>query len=380
MSVERLKLDKIKLDNTTIKKILISALLVVALVIQFSFLSYLIRALTPDSERNDKNVIMSYTSKGNLNYRVYLKPNQFISAPYLEAGEAYILDLIDHVQITSLYNFSSTAKTNVTGTNKLVARLKVYYKESTDTNNNPEVLKKERTLDQKVMSFNENAYSSVNAYNLNLGEYLTILKEFQEQVKIAVDGYLEVSAETDFSGTVGGASYNNSYANVLKIPLSESVIKIEQESSEDETSKVFESDLVKTNKVVMAFIIIANVVVFAIICVLLRQLFMFTNKTEYERVLGKLLRTYDDIIVNTTSILDVSRYKLIEIEEFKEILNLSRELLLPIMNYEVEKGKETWFYVVRDDILYRYVVSSEKLEADKNEKIKEKKKRKTNNN
>ncbi len=380
MSVERLKLDKIKLDNTTIKKILISALLVVALVIQFSFLSYLIRALTPDSERNDKNVIMSYTSKGNLNYRVYLKPNQFISAPYLEAGEAYILDLIDHVQITSLYNFSSTAKTNVTGTNKLVARLKVYYKESTDTNNNPEVLKKERTLDQKVMSFNENAYSSVNTYNLNLGEYLTILKEFQEQVKIAVDGYLEVSAETDFSGTVGGASYNNSYANVLKIPLSESVIKIEQESSEDETSKVFESDLVKTNKVVMAFIIIANVVVFAIICVLLRQLFMFTNKTEYERVLGKLLRTYDDIIVNTTSILDVSRYKLIEIEEFKEILNLSRELLLPIMNYEVEKGKETWFYVVRDDILYRYVVSSEKLEADKNEKIKEKKKRKTNNN
>lgn len=380
MSVERLKLDKIKLDNTTIKKILISALLVVALVIQFSFLSYLIRALTPDSERNDKNVIMSYTSKGNLNYRVYLKPNQFISAPYLEAGEAYILDLIDHVQITSLYNFSSTAKTNVTGTNKLVARLKVYYKESTDTNNNPEVLKKERTLDQKVMSFNENAYSSVNTYNLNLGEYLTILKEFQEQVKIAVDGYLEVSAETDFSGTVGGASYNNSYANVLKIPLSESVIKIEQESSEDETSKVFESDLVKTNKVVMAFIIIANVVVFAIICVLLRQLFMFTNKTEYERVLGKFLRTYDDIIVNTTSILDVSRYKLIEIEEFKEILNLSRELLLPIMNYEVEKGKETWFYVVRDDILYRYVVSSEKLEADKNEKIKEKKKRKTNNN
>ena len=58
MSVERLKLDKIKLDNTTIKKILISALLVVALVIQFSFLSYLIRALTPDSERNDKKKLI----------------------------------------------------------------------------------------------------------------------------------------------------------------------------------------------------------------------------------------------------------------------------------------------------------------------------------
>ena len=75
--------------------------------------------------------------------------------------------------------------------------------------------------------------------------------------------------------------------------------------------------------------------------------------------------TYDDIIVNTSNILDVSNYKIIEITEFKEMLNLSRELLLPIMNYEVMKDKETWFYVIKDDILYRYVVLADKLEEDK---------------
>ena len=58
--------------------------------------------------------------------------------------------------------------------------------------------------------------------------------------------------------------------------------------------------------------------------------------------LSKILKTYDEIIVNTNNILDINKFNIIEIPEFKEILNLSRELLLPIMNYEVKKGKETW--------------------------------------
>ena len=118
----------------------------------------------------------------------------------------------------------------------------------------------------------------------------------------------------------------------------------------------------------MSYIVIANIITFIIICFLLRKLFTFTNKTEYERELNKILKNYDDIIVNTSTIVDVSRYKIIEINEFKEILNLSRELLLPIMNYEMKKDEETWFYVIKDDILYRYIVSKEKLEKKKVDK------------
>ena len=149
---------------------------------------------------------------------------------------------------------------------------------------------------------------------------------------------------------------------------SSSVVKIESDASNPKTKSVYESDLVKTNKIVLNYIVIANIVTFIIICFLLRKLFTFTNKTEYERELNKILKNYDDIIVNTSTILDVSKYKLIEIDEFKEILNLSRELLLPIMNYEMKKNEETWFYVIKDDILYRYIVSKEKLEKKKVDK------------
>lgn len=372
---------KIRINKNDIKKIIISFLLVIAMVVQFSFLSYLFKALVPESSKNKDNLIMSYTSSGNIDYKVFLKENNFIDNEYLNAGEAYILDLIDYVRLTPVYNFKSTSKTNVTGTNKLVVKLKVYYKESSDKNNNPEVMNKEKTLDEKVMNFNDDKYTSLGSYDLYLNEYLDMLKEFQSEVKIAVDGYLDVTYESSFDGKVGGASYSNKYDNTVRIPLSNSVVKIESPKSEAKESNVYEADLVKTNKTVMSYIVIANIVVFIIICFLLKKLFSFTNKSEYQRKLSKILKNYDDIIVNTSSIVDVKKYKVIKIDEFKEILNLSRELLLPIMNYEKIKDKETWFYVIKDDILYMHVVSEKKLELKTNEedKVKKEEKRKRNN-
>lgn len=372
---------KIRINKNDIKKIIISFLLVIAMVVQFSFLSYLFKALAPESSKNKDNLIMSYTSSGNIDYKVFLKENNFIDNEYLNAGEAYILDLIDYVRLTPVYNFKSTSKTNVTGTNKLVAKLKVYYKESSDKNNNPEVMNKEKTLDEKVMNFNDDKYTSLGSYDLYLNEYLDMLKEFQSEVKIAVDGYLDVTYESSFDGKVGGASYSNKYDNTVRIPLSNSVVKIESPKFEAKESNVYEADLVKTNKTVMSYIVIANIVVFIIICFLLKKLFSFTNKSEYQRKLSKILKNYDDIIVNTSTILDVKKYKVIKIDEFKEILNLSRELLLPIMNYEKIKDKETWFYVIKDDILYMHVVSEKKLELKTNEedKVKKEEKRKRNN-
>lgn len=352
---------KNKFKKQNVKKLLISFLLVIAMVVQLSFLSYLFKSISHDPKKSKENVVMSYTQNSNLDYKVYLKENDFIDNAHEEAKEAYILDFIDYIRVTSLYNFNSTTKTNVKGTNKLVTKLKVYYKESTDKTNNPEVMTKEKILDEKTMNFDDSRFSVANTYDIYLNEYIDILKNFQSEVKIAVDGYLEISYISDFNGKVGGASYSDKNKSTLNIPLSSSVVKIEKPASEDKTNYVYEGDLVKTNKTVMSYIVIANIVTFVIICLLLKKLFTFTNKTEYERTLNKILKNYDDIIVNTSSMIDIEKYKVVKIEDFKEILNLSRELLLPIMNYEMIKGHKTVFYVIKDDILYMHFIQDKTL-------------------
>lgn len=363
--MSKLNLKKLDLKKINIKKVVLACFLALAIVVQITFLRFLFSGITPDDKKTDENVIMSYTSRGKFDYKVYLKPNEFINKEYLNAGEAYILDLVDHININSFYGFSATEKTSVSGKNKITSKLVVNYRDSNETNGNPELLSKEKILDEKIINFDNLTYSTTGTYDLYLDEYLKILRDFQSQVKISVEGYVEILSETKIKGKIGGASYSDTYTNTLKIPLSSSVIKIENPNVKDKTNKVYEGDLVKTNKRVMSFIVIGNIITFLILCVIAKKLFTFNNKSEYEKKLGKILKNYDDIIVNTSNILEVDNYKIIEITEFKEMLNLSRELLLPIMNYEVMKNKETWLYVIKDGILYRYVISSEKLEKEK---------------
>ena len=362
---------KVNFKKIDFSKILIAFFLVIALVVQFAFLSYLFKALMPDNKKAEENIVMTYTSNGSFDYKVYMQKNDFIKEEYLKPGEAYILNLIDHINVNNSYSFSATSKTKVTGSTIVTAKLKGYYRETGTKNGNSEILKKDVVISQQKIDFDDKSYSNSGSFDIYLDDYIKTLNDFQSQVKISVDGYLEITAETTFNGKVGGAKYNDAYTSTMKIPLSASVIRIEATTNNPKSKTIYEGELIKTNKTVLWFVIGANVVTFLIICLLLRKLFMFTNKSEYEKEMDKLLKNYDDIIVNTTSVLDVDRYKLIEIEEFKEILNLSRELLLPIMNYEFIKGKETWFYVVKDDILYRYIISSDKLEKLKAGKKKE---------
>lgn len=352
------------------KKIFLSVLLVLVLVLQISFLSYLVKGLTNKS--SGKNTLMDYTSKGDFDYKVYLKSNELLTDEEINSENAYILGLVDHISLTSIYRFNGTAKTSVTGKTALIARLKVYYRESTDANKNPKVLEKETTLKENAISFNETSYSDIQTADIYLDEYLEVLNKFQNEMKLSVSGYLEISSETNFDGLVAGVNYTGKFSNTVKIPLSSSVFSIDAKSAE-KSGKVYANDLVKSNSTVKSYLVIANIAIFIVLMLLLRQLFLFTNKSAYERQINKILKTYDDVIVNTKTVIDVYNYKVIEIEQFKEILNLSRELLLPIINYEFEKNKETWFYVIKDNLLYRYIINAEELEESQNRKKRNKK-------
>lgn len=363
-----MKKVKLKLKTKT-KKIILAISLLIALVAEMAFLRYLVVSLMPKDDKKTDNILMSYTSKGDIGYNVVLKQNQFITEDEVEENGAYVTSLIDHITVTPSYFFNSSKNTNAKGTNKVTANLIVNYRDS-NSRNSSRLLDKEYVLDSKEFTVEENAYSTSGSYDIYLNDYVAVLNDFQKEVKMAVDGYLEIKSETVFNGSQSKINYNNSYTNTLKIPLSSSVIQIDKATSTPKTGYVYTTDLAKSNSSVLTYIIVVAVLLFLIICILLRELFIATNTDEYEKALNRFLKVYDDIIVNTTNMANLEEYNLVEVEEFKEMLNLSRELLLPIIKYEYKRGKETWFYIIKEKILYRYILNKEKLEDLKNQKNK----------
>ena len=130
------------------------------------------------------------------------------------------------------------------------------------------------------------------------------LVEFQKTVNVAVDGYLEISFNTIFNGRRAGKLFTEDNNNYLKIPLNGSVFKVEKNYQENEDKKVyFDVKNLETTNII--FLVILNIICFVILSILIKIIF-FTKYTS--------------------------------------------------IGYELDDKTATWFYIIKDDILYRYIV------------------------
>ena len=364
-------MKKISELNVKTKKIILIILISIMVVLQFSFLSYLIKGLMPKDDSLE-NILMTYKSNGNIDYKVYYKKNELLNTEELDQDNAYILGLIDYISVNSFYNYNATESTPIKGNTKLTAKLKINYRESSDKNSNPEVMEKVKVLKTESFEFDQKTYSNVQSSKIYLGEYIDVLNKFQQEMRLSVEGYLEIYSDTSFSGKISGVDFNeNNYSMVLKIPLSKSVFTLDNVKGKEKEDKVYLNDIVKKNTSVKFYLIIVNVIVFAGLLVLIKLLLQLTKKDEYKQEITKLLTNYDDIIVNVDTLISLEGYEFIEIKEFKELLNLSRELLLPIMYFEIEKDKESLFYVMKGNMIYKYtVIKKETAVMNKDTKLK----------
>ena len=364
-------MDKVTKLNVKTKKMILVIAISIMVVLQFSFLSYLIKGLMPKDDSLE-NVLMTYKSSGNIDYKVYYKKNEILNSDELDQDNAYILGLIDYISVNSFYNYSANEKTPVRGNTKLTAKLKINYRESSDKNSNPEVMEKVKVLKTDSFEFDNEIYSNVQSEKIYLDEYINILNKFQQEMRLSVEGYLEIYSDTSFSGKVSGVDFSeNNYSMVFKIPLSKSVFTLDEVNGKEKEDKVYLNDLVKKNTSVKSYLIIVNIIVFAVLLVLIKLLLGLTKKDEYKQEITKLLTNYDDVIVNVDTLISMDGYEFIEIKEFKELLNLSRELLLPIMYFEIEKDKESLFYVMKGNMIYKYtVIKKETAVMNKDTKLK----------
>ena len=98
------------------------------------------------------------------------------------------------------------------------------------------------------------------------------------------------------------------------------------------------------------------VISISILIYVLRNLFRGVKKDEYQSQKDKILKEYGDIIVETTSPVNFSDYQVIQVKNFNEMIDLEEELHVPILHFEPAIGEESWFMLIHDKILYKYVL------------------------
>ena len=363
---KEIKESKVKKDKKNHKLYIgYQTRIVTAIVLTFLLLFigayYLIKSINVLSVIN-----VNYREKSNLDYKVYLKKNEFYDKEYLGKGMSYVASLIDKITANFNYTFDIDKESNIDFDYDITAQLVI-----SDTSKNNIFLKKEYTLLQNTKE------------NMNSSKQYTINKS----IDIDYDFYNRIANKFRISYGVDTRSDLNIYLNIheknsennpfklenksvmtLTIPLSEKAINITLDYKDiNKTSQVIKnSEIIINNYIYLALSVTLLLIGLLELIHLINLLLLTkTKKTNYDKYITKILNEYDRLIVETTTGPNINDKNIIKINTFNELLDVRDNLKLPIKYFVVSKHQKCEFYIDHEKEVYILTIKEVDMEDKK---------------
>ena len=307
--------------------------------------------------------VINYSERSNLDYKVYLKENDFYDEDYLDKNMVYVAGLIDKVKVDFDYNFISDETVDLNFDYKVMAKLLI-----TDSNGNNTYFKKDYVLleNKKVMFENPKnrlIKDKVQKEWLNI----TIANKFKSSYGVDPVSRLLVYVFINKENVNKNIVINNNSLMSVTIPLSENSVNItiDYKGIDNNSKLIDERSIIIDNVIYMiiAIIFLLFSLLFAIKVVKLLTI-LKTNKNIYDKYIDRLLSEYDRLIVETTTCPKMDDDNIIKISKFQELLDVRDNLKLPIMYYSVAKHQKCYFYIMHENKLYLNIVKAVDLEKD----------------
>lgn len=312
---------------------------------------------------------VSYQEKGNLDYKVYLKENEFYEEPYLPGGNGflYVASLIDNIDIDFNYQFLIDTLEQLNFNYSIIGRLTI-----TDQGESKTYYEKEYTLldNQKANLSSANEYRINQNLKIDYAYYNRLANDYK--LTFGVDGVsnltLYLKIDKDVFDTNNTRVLNNMSQMSIKIPLSQLALDIKIDNKGiNRTDEIVYKESISFNNVsyIVATIILFIASVASLLALLELLVVLFTKKSNYDKYIQKLLKEYDRLIVETPTFPDFEKDNIIKIERIEELLDARDNLKLPIMYHELTKHQKCYFYIRHNRTVYLLTIKAADLNVTK---------------
>ncbi len=358
--VENKNLKKIKyesFENKLIKQII---LMIFTLILSLGMIYYALNNTNKES--------ISYTQNGNVDYKVCLKENNFYSQNCLDKNMSYVSSLIKNVGLTFNYDLNTSEQLNVKTEYEVTAKLVI-----SNAENNSKYFEQKYILQDKTsegISQINNEYKISKNIDIDYDYYNTIASTFKSQYGVETNSYIEVSFQVFHTNKENQDIRVPSPSPViLNIPLSQKSININMTASginKQETQNI-ESSIFTLNNIICLFIGIIALIVCLISGLKIAKMLTLIKekKNSYDKFIEKILREYDRLIVETSTLPKFNNYFVTKVNSFGELIDVRDNLRLPIMYYEVAKHQKCHLYIIDNKNLYLLTVKAVDMEENK---------------
>ena len=321
-----------------------------------------------------RNYSVSYQEKSNVDYKVYLKSNDFFDEKYLGLENKYIASLINYIDANFKYEISMKEK-NVDY--KYSYRIEALVNVSESKGSKPLYTKTTELLkvDEKTASSKSNVTINENL-NINYNQYNDLIKQFVSIYKLNdINSTLTVSMYIDVVGSCEDfeSDSNNESVISLVIPLTTRTVGIDINNNLVEAS----------DNVIVCNDSSPLTVLYAIVAVLILAVdgyFIYkmikyiihtrTAETIYDIELKRILNYYHSYIQRIRNNIDLKNGDMLQIdndviykgcqyfklESFNDMLEIRDSLNAPILMSTNDTNTATYFIIldVNNKAVYTY--------------------------
>lgn len=303
---------------------------------------------------NKDNILFKATINDYTNYNINISDNPYIEENILTSDKAYITDIIDKININYKYQYQLNVPIELSYKYRVIATIVA----SDELISKPIWTKDYNLLDKEYILSN----SQINIEEIQeiyLDQFNSIVNKFQEEFEINSTVNLEVKLIVDIIHFINDQKINKSHIITINIPLNVKTfdITLNKNFAEEETEYInplIDKETIFVNIIINISLIITIIALF----IFLIKYILNKHKSPYILERNKILKEYDNRIVEVTNFVKYTKWETVEVKNIKELIELSNEAFEPIFFLERKKGrqKEAWFCILKDSVLYKFVL------------------------
>ena len=304
----------------------------------------------------EKVQYISYNENSKVDYKVYLKENDFYKEEYLNKDQGYISNLIKYISTDFDYYIKFSKEANFKYSYRISAEVDVK-DEKSDSNIyhfSEDLVTKSDIVGNKSLDFDKKIDINYDEYNDKIRKFKDIYDLNNSISTLNINLYIAIDNIDDTSLNI-----NEKKVSSITIPLTERTVSIDinNEIIQDNINKMVINKVHNHNWILLISLVFLLFSVVYTIYLIIYSRRTRTAQMIYEKEIKSIMNNYDSYIQKISGTYDIGTSQVLKIESFNDMLEIRDTLKQPILMLENEKKNGTFFIIpATNSIIYTYAL------------------------
>ncbi len=304
--------------------------------------------------------VLSYSVTNSADYRVNLVENNFYETPTLGKGELVPVTFIKDIEVDFSSYLSASKQIDMNYSYRITGTITATASDNGKEDSGGKIWTKNYTF-VEPKSMTETASTGYNVQEkvvIDYKVYNDLVNQYKLKAAIPMDAVLTVTLSVDANSDVEGNALNENNSVSVKIPLSVATVMISTSDDGTESKNLVNTQEIAASKnyVLLGISVVIFLGSLAATIYLLKGLRQMTEEHSLVIKFNKIMRDYNQVIIEIEELPEVKNAAVIEVKAFKDMLDVQKELHLPIM---CERAKDdvitnNIFYIVNQNQIFKY--------------------------